>query len=94
MPIWTATPEFNRIVEILKEYWLSDPKEFRVRITMDFINIYGETQSKRIVWQNPNFECDPPFNPYVLNRLSDFNSQDVVLNEDSKFWNVQNIRRI
>ena len=84
--------EFKLILKILDDYWLSEPNELRVRVTMDFIHSNGEFTTKRIVWQNPKFTCDPPFNPCLLNRLSDSND-GIIMNEDEKFWNVQDIRR-
>lgn len=92
MQSYKNSKEFRKILDILDDYWLSEPDELRVRVTMDFIHSNGETQTKRIVWQNPDFTCEPPFNPCLLNRLSDSNN-GIIMNEDEKFWNVQSIRR-
>ena len=91
---WKSTPEYKRIIEILYDYWLSEPEEFRVRVSMDFIHANGETQSKRIVWQNPNYVCDSYYESTrsfaeLLNKAEDA----IIVNENNRFWNTGNIRR-
>jgi len=51
---WRTAPEYQRILEILSDYWLTEPDELKVRVTMDFVKANGETQSKCITWVNPN----------------------------------------
>ena len=48
------SPEYQRILEILSDYWLTEPDELKVRVTMDFVKANGEAQSKCITWVNPN----------------------------------------
>lgn len=52
---WNKCYEYQRILEILKDYWLTEKDEFRVRVSMDFIKADGQTQSKDIRWENPNY---------------------------------------
>lgn len=55
---WKDSSHYQRILEILNDYWLTEKDEFRVRVQMDFIKANGETQSKCITWQNPNYTCE------------------------------------
>ena len=43
--------EYKRILEILADYWLEQPDEEDVEITMRFQK-HGMTQEKRIVWKH------------------------------------------
>lgn len=52
--------EYRRILEILEDYWLSEPDEKLVVIDMHFEKEGGETQDKRIVWRNPRFPSACP----------------------------------
>lgn len=45
--------EYQRIIEILDDYWISEPDEKEVRVTMMFTKNNGEHQEKCIVWHNP-----------------------------------------
>lgn len=50
---WTNTWQYKRIMEILDDYWLTEPEEDFVQVDMDFIK-GGEFQTKRIAWiRNP-----------------------------------------
>ena len=51
---WEDSPEYWWILDILETYWLREPNELKVRVTMDFVKANGETQSKCITWVNPN----------------------------------------
>ena len=51
---WTNTWQYNRIMEILEDYWLTEPEEDYVKIKMAFIK-GGEFQTKRVTWErNPS----------------------------------------
>lgn len=50
---WKDCPEYKRLLEILKEYWLSEPDEAEVTIQMTFKKQDGQIQEKRIKWTNP-----------------------------------------
>lgn len=52
--VWQNCNEYLRILEILDDYWISNPDEAEVRVEMYFRHGNGETQAKRIVWKNPN----------------------------------------
>lgn len=45
--------KYIRILEILDDYWGSEPDEAWVRIDMKFLKDNGEQQEKRIIWANP-----------------------------------------
>lgn len=51
--------EYQRIMEILDDYWLTCPDELYVRVDFQFINLRGETQIKHIIWQNPDYVVLP-----------------------------------
>lgn len=51
--------EYRRILEILSDYWLTEPDEKLVVVDMYFETVSGETQSKRITWRNPRFPSCP-----------------------------------
>ena len=53
---WKNAPEYQRILEILDGYWLSEPDEKVVVVDMFFLKGNGETQSKRIKWMNPKYK--------------------------------------
>ncbi len=52
--------EYERILEILYEYWLSEPDELVVRVRMDFLKADGQCQKKEIWWNNPRYKVDDP----------------------------------
>ena len=47
---------YNRILEILDAYWLSEPDEQHVEVEMEFYKSNGESQFKTIRWDNPKYE--------------------------------------
>lgn len=51
---WKDCPEYKRLLEILKEYWLSEPDEAEVTIRMTFKKQDGQEQEKVIHWMNPD----------------------------------------
>ena len=52
---WKSSNEYQRIQEILEDYWLKEPDEKRVTVCMTFEHCDGSIQSKRIIWTNPAF---------------------------------------
>lgn len=86
---WKNTYEYQRVLEILNDYWLEEPDEFRVRIRMDFIKANGETQQKCIRWQHPDYySTNEDKHPKLIN-AADILKED----EDDRFWNYGEIRR-
>jgi hypothetical protein len=55
---WKNSRQYKRIIEILEDYWTTEPDEAYVRIDMLFIKGNGETQEKSIVWMNQNMDPD------------------------------------
>lgn len=53
---WKDTWQYQRILEILDDYWLSCPDEAYVEVDMYFRSGTGEEQTKNIVWMNPYFD--------------------------------------
>ena len=53
---WSDSWQCQRIQEILKDYWLSEPDELYVGVDMTFLKANGEWQKKHIVWFNPNYK--------------------------------------
>lgn len=51
---WRKSFEYHRILEILEDYWLSQPNEEKVEVTLYFKHKNGEEQRKTIKWTNPN----------------------------------------
>lgn len=56
---WRNSIQYQRILEILEDYWLNEPNELKVSVTMDFLKTTGEEQHKRIVWINPDYNNLP-----------------------------------
>ena len=56
---WTNTWQYRRIMEILEDYWLTEPEEDFVQVDMDFIK-GKEFQSKRIIWYRDSIKMDYP----------------------------------
>lgn len=52
---WGNTYEYRRILEVLDDYWLTEPDELEVTVIMEFLHANGETQSKCIGWRNPKY---------------------------------------
>ena len=53
MSNWELSKEYQRIQEILEDYWLTEPDEAEVTICMTFRHSDGSVQNKRIIWKNP-----------------------------------------
>lgn len=53
---WEDSPQYQRILEILTDYWTSEPDEAWVEIDMKFVHENGEWQSKTICWRNPDMD--------------------------------------
>ena len=47
--------EYVRILEILRDYWLTEKEELEVEVIMKFKHANGETQEKCVTWHNPNY---------------------------------------
>ena len=56
--IWNRkqSSEYKRILEILEDYWLSEPDEERIAVEMHFYKADGQEQHKRITWINPRVD--------------------------------------
>ncbi len=50
--------EYKRILEILDDYWLTEPDEKSVEVRMHFEHSDGQQQDKFISWENPKREND------------------------------------
>lgn len=57
---WKDSPQYKRILEILEDYWLSQPDELAVVVSLDFLHADGQRQSKELVWINPNYQYVGP----------------------------------
>ena len=93
---WKDTCEYQRIIEILRDYWLTEKEEFRVRVSMDFIKANGETQSKDIWWENPNYKSSNEANdfelkPITATELLSKTDYELYQEEQQKFFNVGKI---
>ncbi len=51
---WNNTAVYQRALEILEDYWTTEPDEACVAIRMQFIHRNGECQDKYLTWYNPN----------------------------------------
>ena len=49
---WKNSREYKRILEILHDYWLTEPEEDKAIVSMEFYK-GKERQSKQISWVNP-----------------------------------------
>lgn len=89
---WKESYEYRRILEILDFYWLSQPNELKVRVSMDFVKADGQTQRKTLIWLNPNYEFieKKPFFSGIV-RLSDVNEQ-YFMEQERAFWNTNGYR--
>ena len=43
--LWANSTHYKRIIEILEDYWLTQPDELAVVVSMDFIHADGQRQS-------------------------------------------------
>ena len=62
--------EYHRILEILSDYWLTEPDELFVKCEMTFVKANGEHQEKTIRWFNPNYKVKGSENNEKLEALS------------------------
>ena len=53
---WKNDPIYQRVLEILQDYWIDEPEEALVKIEMFFEKANGEAQEKSITWKNPELE--------------------------------------
>ena len=53
---WKDTWQYQRILEILEDYWLTEPDEKFVCVDLYFEKANGEYQHKTIKWYHPAFE--------------------------------------
>lgn len=92
--IWANSAQYKRILEILDAYWISEPNELKVRVSMDFIKANGEMQTKEIIWRNPNI---PPTQrekerrakePEIIDLASFPRDPESIYKEHQKFWDV------
>lgn len=49
----TNSVTYKRLMEILEDYWLTQPDEAHVRIDLTFVKGNGEVQVKHLYWDNP-----------------------------------------
>ena len=71
MSNWKSSKEYQRIEEIFEDYWLNQPGEKRVTVCMTFEHSDGSVQSKRIIWENPQFKKQQPHNVVSIKNLSE-----------------------
>lgn len=88
---WKKSEHYQRIIEILDAYWLSEPDELKVRVNMDFIKANGETQRKSIVWINPNYKYTDPMDDFVVS-LADMN-EEYFKRKEQEFWDISKYER-
>jgi len=86
---WKKSPQYQRIIEILKDYWLEEPDELKVRVQMDFIKANGEKQSKCICWENPNYTRPRSLEIVALSDMDDAYFK----RKEAEFWDISNYRR-
>ena len=53
---WKNAYVYERILEILDGYWLTQPDELVVDVQLRFTKSNGETQSKHLRWINPDYK--------------------------------------
>lgn len=53
---WENTGHYQRILQILEDYWLTEPEEAYVAVDMEFLKSDGQYQRKHIVWWNPDMD--------------------------------------
>lgn len=51
---WRDTYEYQRILEILDDYWLTVKDEYKVEVNFHFTKADGQQQQKTIIWKNSN----------------------------------------
>ena len=53
---WKNTPQYRRILEVLEDYWITEPDEAAVVVDIHFLHKTGAYQNKYITWLNPNIQ--------------------------------------
>lgn len=81
---WKNSYEYQRILEILRDYWLEEKDELKVRVTMDFMRANEETQRKVIGWFNPNYQ---KYLPEGIPKLTFVSARDLYIKTPEEFWN-------
>ena len=71
MTDWRTSSQYQRIMEILADYWLSEPEEQQVTVCMTFRHADGSTQNKRIVWTNPKYSKQTSHKKPTIKKLSE-----------------------
>ena len=62
--LWNDTREYQRIIEILEDYWVTQPREDKVIVDMKFKR-GNEYQKKTVVWENPNTQKESDLTPQM-----------------------------
>lgn len=55
---WENSGHYQRILQILEDYWLTEPEEAYVCVDMEFLKGDGQYQHKHIVWWNPDMDSE------------------------------------
>lgn len=61
--IWKDQYDYQRVLEILEDYWVTEPTEEKVIVDMKFKRANGDTQQKTITWVNPEMQRSRGFEP-------------------------------
>lgn len=78
--------EYQRVLKILDDYWLSQPDEKIVIVEMFFVNgATGEKQHKIITWRNPKYLTPAEDSEDLLVNLSEIKPRDP--------WAAEHIKR-
>lgn len=62
---------YQRIMDILYDYWLSVPDEEYVQINMYFRKADGQEQEKKIVWASPECQKKDTSSPFKMVQACD-----------------------
>lgn len=81
---WKNEYEYQRILEVLDDYWLTEPDELAVEVRLEFLKANGERQTKVIRWMNPNYESTVPVEDFELVPLADIEDIDL-----SDVWKIK-----
>lgn len=68
---WKDTWQYQIILEILDDYWLSEKDEAMVVVHMAFIKEDGKTQTKQIKWTNRNTKRKLPILEGLFKKVPD-----------------------
>lgn len=71
MSYWESSKEYQRIQEILEDYWLTEPDEAEVTVCMAFRHSDGSVQNKRIIWKNPRLSKRQAVKATPIKKLSE-----------------------